>query len=86
MAEITIINVLPVQFRARDSVERAVRLALQNVPGGPWTVTLRKQALDPERFSVQASAPGSVTCTSFAADASDDDIVSGLRTLGRSSH
>jgi hypothetical protein len=83
MAGITLINGLPLQFQNRASIERAVRLASENLPGGPWTFTLSKQALDPERFSVQASAPGSVNCTSFYVNASDDDIAIGVRVLVR---
>jgi hypothetical protein len=83
MAEITLINRLSLQFHNRAAIERAVRLASQNLPGGPWTITLKRQALDPERFSVQASVPGSVTCTSFHFDASDGDIASGMQLLGR---
>jgi hypothetical protein len=75
---ITVIDLLPADFPRRDLVEKAVRTAFDGLAGGPWVVTLQPPDAEGARVSVFVRTPKSVMLTSFASDASDEEITARL--------
>jgi hypothetical protein len=71
---VTVVDMLTWGPERRESVEAAIRAALERVPGGPWLVTLRPPAFPATAVSVFVRTPHSVLVTSFPPDATEDEI------------
>jgi hypothetical protein len=75
---VTLNNLLPTAFPARQSFEEVVRSALEGLPGGPWMVKLGLSSFDASRISVEVRGPARALLTSFATDATRHEIRSRL--------
>lgn len=72
------IDRLPWDLSRRQSVERAIRTAVEGVPGGPWVVTVRPPAFPASEVSISVRGPRSMLLTSVALDATPAEILARL--------
>jgi hypothetical protein len=78
-------NLLPSDYPARDSIERAVNATLEQLAGGPWTVTLKREELNSDRIAVELLSPRRIALTSLSPNPSDAEIAARLKLFGDSS-
>jgi hypothetical protein len=71
---VTGIDRLPWDLSRRKAVDQAIRTAVEGVPGGPWVVTVRPPAFPASEVSISVCGPHSMLLTSFALDATPEDI------------
>jgi hypothetical protein len=67
-------------FSRRQSIDQAIRTAVEGVPGGPWVVTVQPPAFPTSEVSISVRGPRSMLLTSFALDATPEEI--GARLAG----
>jgi hypothetical protein len=65
---------LPWDLSRRQSVEQAIRTAVEGVPGGPWVVTVEPPAFSASDLSISVRGPRSMLLTSVALDATPAEI------------
>jgi hypothetical protein len=72
--EVTGIDRLPWDLSRRQSVDQAIRTAVEGVPGGPWVVTVQPPAFPGSEVSISVRGPRSMLLTSVTLDATPAEI------------
>jgi hypothetical protein len=83
--EVTGLDRLPWDLSRRQSVEQAIRTAVEGVPGGPWVVTVQLPAFPGSEVSISVRGPRSMLLTSVALDATPETILARLASAMQTS-